>query len=207
MAGESLRELSEAWREMDERAAEGSLLGAQHVRGRRALYGRLKTLEETITKLAKEAHALSKGASLQDLEQWLREGSDEDDFDPLGVTEEHLRSLCSRPCKDVLGTWLESDAPEKLLAKPPDIRATKKVEPKVNTTEEEEPDPDAVDAKASMADEADDVPKKREAVFLDIGMAPFVSAGNRKARRRGKRGGPNAPPPPPSQGEDVWSWP
>ena len=111
---------------------------------------------------------MSKGASLQDLEQWLREGSDEDDFDPLGVTEEHLRSLCSRPCKDVLGTWLESDAPEKLLAKPPDIRSTKKVEPVKATTEEEEPDPDAVDAKASMADEADDVPKKREAVFLDI---------------------------------------
>ena len=58
-----------------------------------------------------------------------------------------------------------------------------------------------------MADEADDVPKKREAVFLDIGMAPFVSGGNRKARRRGKRGGPNAPPPPPNVGEDVWSWP
>ena len=63
--------------------------------------------------------------------------------------------------------------------------------------------PGAVDTKAAMADEADDGPKKREAVFLDIGMAPFVSAGNRKARRRGKRG-PNQPP---GVGEDVWSWP
>ena len=53
----------------------------------------------------------------------------------------------------------ERQRPEKLLAKPPDIRSTKKVEPVKATTEEEEPDPDAVDTKAAMADEADDVPK------------------------------------------------
>jgi len=197
----NLRELSKQWRKNDERAAEGSLLGAQHVCGRRALYGRLKTLEETITTLAKRAHALSMGATLVDLEQWLREGSDDDDFDEKGVTEEHLRSLCARPSKDVLATWLETDAPAKLLVQPPDVRGATQVEPVVVEPE----DPDAVDAKASMADEADDAPRRREAVFIDVGPAPFIQAGNRKARRRGKRG-PDAPPPG-AAGDDLWSWP
>ena len=109
-------------------------------------------------------------------------------------------AVCARDrARTSSGRGSEATRPRNYSRRPPDIRSTKKVEPVKATTEEEEPDPDAVDAKASMADEADDVQRSARP-FLDIGMAPFVNAGNRKARRRGKRG-PN--PPPLQMGEDV----
>ena len=52
LADRNLRDLARRWREMDEAAAEGSTLGAQHVRGRRAVVARLRETEKALEEAA-----------------------------------------------------------------------------------------------------------------------------------------------------------